>query len=88
MVSRQFIEAVKLAPRRAYRIAQDAGLHPTTLSKIVNGIEPTHPNDPRVLAVAKILELDPDKCFEEAKKANTGEHMQNRLKGELQQEVR
>jgi len=67
MVSRQFIEAVKLAPRRAYRIAQEAGLHPTTLSKIVNGIEPTHSNDPRVLAVAKVLELDPEKCFEEAK---------------------
>ncbi|MCH8056223.1 MAG: helix-turn-helix transcriptional regulator, partial [Deltaproteobacteria bacterium] len=66
MVSRRFVEAVKLAPKRAYRIAQEAGLHPTTLSKIMNGIEPTRPNDSRILAVAGVLGLDPKECFEEA----------------------
>ena len=46
MVSRQFVEAVKIAPKRAYKIAQEAGLHPTTLSKLLNGIERAKPDDP------------------------------------------
>ncbi len=65
MVSRQFVEAVKIAPKRAYKIAQEAGLHPTTLSKLVNGIERAKPDDPRVLAVAAVLGLDQRECFEE-----------------------
>ncbi len=64
MVSRRFVEAVKLAPRRAYKIAQEAGLHPSTLSKILNGIDPVRPNDPRVIAVANVLGLPPWECFE------------------------
>ncbi len=64
MVSRRFVECVKLAPKRAYRIAQEAGLHPATLSKILNGIERTRPGDPRVLAVASVLSLAPEECFE------------------------
>jgi len=69
MVSQKFVEAVKLAPKRAYRIAQEAGLHPTTLSKIMNGIEKAHSNDPRILAVARVLGLDPKECFEEKEKS-------------------
>jgi hypothetical protein len=64
MLSRKFVEAVKLSPKRAYRIAQEAGVHPTTLSKILNGIELAHPNDTRVIAVAKVLGLRTADCFE------------------------
>jgi hypothetical protein len=64
-LSRQFIEAVKLAPRPAYRIAHDAGLHPATLSKLLTGAERVRPEDPRVLAVARVLGIDADRCFEE-----------------------
>jgi hypothetical protein len=64
MVSRRFVEAVKLAPIRAYRIAHQAGLHPCTLSKIVNGIEPVRPGDRRVLAVANVLGLSENECFD------------------------
>jgi hypothetical protein len=63
MVSRRFVEAVKLAPKKSYRIAQEAGLHPATLSKLVNGIELVRPNDRRVLAVANVLGLSPGECF-------------------------
>jgi hypothetical protein len=66
MVSRRFVEAVKLAPKRSYRIAQEAGLHPTTLSKLITGIVPAQRNDPRVLAVANVLGLKPEECFDEA----------------------
>ncbi len=64
MVSRRFVEAVKLAPRRAYKIAQEAEIHPSTLSKILNGIDPVRPNDPRVIAVGAVLGLAAEECFE------------------------
>jgi hypothetical protein len=65
MVSRKLREAVKMSLMRAYQIAYAAGLHPVVLSKLLNGIERARPNDPRVLAVAKVLGLSPKACFEE-----------------------
>ena len=64
MVSRKFVEAVKLADQRAYVIAQKAGLNPSTLSKILNGIDQVKPGDLRVLRVGEILGLQPEQCFE------------------------
>ena len=62
-ISREFIAAVKLAGRPAYRIALEAGLHPSTLSKLMSGAEPASLNDRRVLAVARVLGLRPEDCF-------------------------
>jgi len=64
MVSEKFIAAIKLNPLKSYQIAHLAGLHPSTLSKIINGIERVFPNDPRVLKVAKVLGLAPEECFD------------------------
>lgn len=64
MLSRRFIERVKLAPRPAYRIALDAGIHPATLSKLISGAERVKANDPRVISVARQLGLTPEECFE------------------------
>ena len=64
MVSRKLIEAVKLSDSRAYEIAHKAKIHPSTLSKILNGIEDIRKGDPRVLRIAKVLSLRPDECFE------------------------
>lgn len=63
-LSRHFIESIKLSPTPAYRIAQDAGLHPATLSKLLSGAERVKANDPRVIAVARVLGLKPEECFE------------------------
>ncbi len=49
---------------RMYRIAQLAGIHPSTLSRILNGIERIKENDKRVLAVGRVLGLKPEDCFE------------------------
>lgn len=65
MVSRKFVEAVRLAPRRSYQIAHQARIHPSTLSKILNGIERVQCGDPRVKRVAIVLGLDERECFEE-----------------------
>jgi len=35
MISSKFKAAVKLAPKRAYQIAHEAGITPSTLSKIM-----------------------------------------------------
>lgn len=63
-VSQKFFEAVKLADRPAYKIAWEAGLHPVILSKILHGYDKLWPNDRRVIAVARVLGLQPQECFE------------------------
>ena len=72
-ISKELKEAVKLSDRRAYEIAHKARLHPSTLSKILNGIEDVRSGDPRVLRIAKVLGLKADQCFvmESTDEANT-----------------
>ena len=62
MISNKLRDAIKLnAP--AYRIAQEAGLHHSTLSRLLCGIEKVQPNDPRVVAVGKVLGIPAEECF-------------------------
>jgi len=63
-LSETFIIRLKLHSEPAYRIAQQAGVNPTTLSKLINGAEPVRPADDRILRVAKILGLEPDEVFD------------------------
>jgi transcriptional regulator with XRE-family HTH domain len=65
MISRRLRETVKLSDLKAYEIAHRANLHPSTLSRILNGIEDVKAGDLRVLRIAKVLGLKPDECFEE-----------------------
>lgn len=64
MISRRLRETVKLSDLRAYEIAHRANLHPSTLSRILHGIEDVMPGDPRVLRIAKVLGVRPEECFE------------------------
>ena len=64
MVSKRLRAGVKLSRRRQYEIARLAGLHPTILSKIINGAEPVKFNDPRVIAIGLVVGLQPEECFE------------------------
>ena len=64
MISRLLINSIKLSDRRAYRIAHDAGLHPSTLSRLLNGIEIPHKNDSRVIAIGRVLGIPTSECFE------------------------
>ena len=83
MISRRFMEAVKLANEPAYRIAWRAGIHPATLSKIIHGAERVSQGDRRVLAVARVLGLVPDECFEpDPKRAREGEERTATGKGQ------
>ena len=64
MVSRKLIEAVKLSNMKSYEIAHQAEMHPSTLSRILNGIEDVKVGDPRVLRIAQVLGLKHEECFE------------------------
>jgi lambda repressor-like predicted transcriptional regulator len=65
MVSRKLIAAVKLSHRRAYEIAHEAGLHPSTLSRLLVGIDKVYPGDERILRVGKAVGIPAEECFEE-----------------------
>jgi len=66
MISIKLKAAIKLNDKRQYQIAHEAGLNPSTLSKIICGIERVKEGDPRVLSVAKVLGLKQEECFENA----------------------
>jgi transcriptional regulator with XRE-family HTH domain len=63
-VSREFKARLKLADQPAYKIANRAGVNPTTLSKLINGIELVKPGDERIILVAEVLGLSATEAFE------------------------
>ncbi len=63
-ISRDFKIAVKLHDLPAYRLAQRANINPCTLSKLLSGYIDATPGDERVEAVAEVLGLDAETCFE------------------------
>jgi hypothetical protein len=74
MVSQTFKAAIRLSPKRGYQIAHEAGIHPSTLSRIICGIEKAKDDDPRVLKVAQVLGLEPTACFETEGSGRTEEN--------------
>ncbi len=64
-VSERLWTAIKTSRRPAYKIAQQAGVHPSWLSKAINGIEQVKPGDPRIVAVGRIVGVPAGECFDE-----------------------
>lgn len=67
MISQKFRAAIKLNFIPAYKIAHRAGINPSTLSKLMCGIEKVRPQDPRVIAVGRVLGIPPSQCFQKTK---------------------
>ncbi len=63
-ISEVFIIRLKLHREPAYRIAQMAGVNPTTLSKLIHGAEPIRPSDDQIVRVGRILGLGEDEVFD------------------------
>ena len=63
--SKAFVNALKTAPERQYRIAIRGGLHPSGLSKFVSGAQPVRRGDARIVAIGDLLGLPPESCFED-----------------------
>ena len=49
--------------RRAYQIAQQAGLHPQVFSSLINDVRPVYEGNARVVAIGRVLGLEPSDCF-------------------------
>ncbi|MEA1947002.1 MAG: helix-turn-helix transcriptional regulator [Thermodesulfobacteriota bacterium] len=64
-VSKKLRAKIKLNNIPAYRIAQLAGMDPSTLSKLICGISTIKPNDPRVIKVGEVLGISAEGCFQE-----------------------
>lgn len=64
-VSREFRARLKLADQPAYKLANRAGVNPTTLSKLINGIEPVKQNDERIGRLAAVLGMSAEEAFTE-----------------------
>lgn len=64
MVSRKFVEAVKLDSRKQYEIAHLAGVHPVVLSQMINGYLRPKPGDLRVIRIGKVIGVSGDECFD------------------------
>jgi hypothetical protein len=65
-VSGRIVAAVRLHPLRAYVIAHRCGLNPSTLSKLVNGIDWVALGDERVLRLAAFLGIPAAEAFDHA----------------------
>jgi hypothetical protein len=65
-VSAKLVAAVRLHSLRAYEIAHRCGLNPSTLSKLVNGIDWVMLGDERVLRLAAFLGVPRTEAFEAA----------------------
>jgi len=62
--------AIKLSETPQYRIAIAAGVHPDSLSKLINGAVRVKPNDPRIISVGAVLGLPPEQSFESIEAAS------------------
>jgi len=65
MISQRLRNKAKLSNTRHYELAHEAGLHPSTFSRILNGIEKIKEKDPRVISIGKVLGISADECFKE-----------------------
>lgn len=63
MVSKELIVAVKTSLKPAYAIAHKAGIHPTTLSQIMNGYTPVSKGDKRVIRIGRAVGVKSKDCF-------------------------
>lgn len=67
MISAKFRSELIIARSRGlrqYEIARKAKVHPTVLSAFVHDAIPVRRDDARVVAVGRVLGLEPAECFE------------------------
>ena len=65
MISLELRAKIKLGSEPAYKIAQKAGIDPSTLSKLICGIVKFKAGKPRMIAVGRVLGISEEVCFSE-----------------------
>lgn len=74
MISPQLLNAYWSRRRqgdRAYRLAQQAGVHPSVFSALLNESVPVRRGDQRVVRIGEVLGVPADQCFADEHKAVT-----------------
>lgn len=64
MLTRVFIERLKLWHEPQYKVAIQAEVHPGLLSKWVIGAQQAKNGDPRLIRIGQILGLKPEEVFD------------------------
>lgn len=64
MLSTKLVHAIRLHRESNWRLARRCGLHPTTLSRWLNGAESPKRDDRRLAQLAAAVGVTPDDCFE------------------------
>ncbi|RLC76842.1 MAG: hypothetical protein DRI61_12555 [Chloroflexi bacterium] len=64
-LSRKLKRAIRSSNEDLYRIAIEAGMHPSTLSRFLNDARGVKEGDERVLRLAERFGIPPEEAFEE-----------------------
>lgn len=64
-ISKKLIDRIRLSEKRQYQIAHEAGIHPSTLSRLICGIEKAKPKDVRVISIGDVLNVPVAECFQD-----------------------
>lgn len=64
MVSQKLKDAVKTSEKLGFRIAQEADMHPSMMSQLLNDILNVKDGDQRVIRIGKVVGVDAEECFE------------------------
>lgn len=62
-ISNELLRAIRENPLPRFQLAALAGLHPSTLYRLLHGCTAIKDGDARVLAIARILGVDKRKAF-------------------------
>ena len=68
-ISPKLVGALRMKHKQMYRLAFRVGMHPTTLSKILNGIQHVRPGDKRLVRLGRLLGITPEELFTDEKAA-------------------
>jgi hypothetical protein len=72
-LSKEFLVRLKVdSEEPAWRVCQVAGVNPVRFSQLLNRKSQIQPNDPRIIAVGKVLGLSSGECFERAETPRIG----------------
>ena len=72
MLSIRLTHAIRLSPERNWRIAARSGLHSTTLSRWLNGVETPRPDDARLLILGDLMGVPGDELLAPDNAPGTG----------------
>ena len=62
-VSHKLRVAIKLSSERQYRLAHQIDVHPSVLSAWLNGITDPRSDEPRIIALGRLVGVRADECF-------------------------